>query len=82
MSSSVTTVARSSDFQRAFVAMRYFFGARGEALLQPLSTLGVAPAASDVGSGLCKSERGDRAKTLAAELGRLAAALETQGIVR
>lgn len=62
--------------------MRYFFGTRGEALLQPLSAVGVTPAASDVESRLSKSERSERAKTLAAELGRLAAALEAQGVIR
>jgi hypothetical protein len=82
MNGSVTTSARSPDFQRCFVAMRYFWGARGEGLLEPLETVGLLPAAADLLNGLCHGERAERAKALGAELGRLAAALDERGLWR
>jgi hypothetical protein len=82
MNGPITTSARSPDFQRCFVAMRYFWGARGEGLVDALSAVGVVPAAADVLSGLCHAERAERAKVLGAELGRLAVALDERGLWR
>jgi hypothetical protein len=62
--------------------MRYFWGARGEELAMPLQSLGLRPAAADALSGLCHAERSQRAHALAAELGRLATALDRRGLWR
>jgi hypothetical protein len=69
----VNSPAFSPDFQRAFVAMRYFLGARGEGLAAPL---GDAPAARATEERLTHSDRGRRAEALAAEVGRVVRALE------
>jgi hypothetical protein len=82
MSVKVTSSARSSDFQRAFVALRYFWGARGDALVDALQPVGVQPAAAAVLAGLTQSERSERARVLAAELGRIATALEQRSLSR
>jgi hypothetical protein len=76
----VTISARSSDFQRAFLALRYFWGARGPALSEGLELIATHPAAADALAGLSHSERAERAKALGAELGRVAAALEQRGL--
>jgi hypothetical protein len=82
MNGLVTISARSSDFQRAFLAMRYFFGTRGAELSDALDGLGLHPAAADVLRGLCHSERNERARVLAGELGRLATALDRRSLWR
>jgi hypothetical protein len=82
MQSSVTISVRSPDFQRAFLALRYYFGARGQALAEPLAVVGLQPGSADTLRGLCHAERGERAKALAAELGRLASALDARGLWR
>ena len=82
MTGSVTISARSPDFQRAFVAMRYFWGTRGPALADALEGVGVQAATADVLIGLCHVERTERAKALGAELGRLATALDARGLWR
>ena len=82
MNGSVTVSARSADFQRAFVAMRYFWGAREAELSTAFGGLSVTPAAADVLRGLAHHERDERARTLGAELGRIAAALEQRGLGR
>lgn len=82
MVGSVTTPARSSDFQRSFVAMRYFWGTRGPALADALEQVGVSPAAADALRGLCHPERAERAAALGSELGRLATALDERGLWR
>jgi hypothetical protein len=82
MNGSVTISARSPDFQRAFVAMRYFWGMRGPALSDALEGFGVHVVTADVVSGLCHAERTERAKALGAELGRLATALDARGLWR
>src|SRR5882672_10848646 len=64
MNGSVTISARSPDFQRAFVAMRYFWGMRGPALADALDGVGVQAATADVLTGLCHAERTERAKAL------------------
>ena len=63
------------EFQRAFVAMRYFLGARGEGLGAPL---GDAPEATVTEERLAHPERERRAETLAAEIGRVVRALEAR----
>jgi hypothetical protein len=81
-SGSVTISVRSPDFQRAFVAMRYFWGMRGPALADALEGVRVQAATADVLTGLCHAERAERAKVLGAELGRLATALDERGLWR
>src|SRR5258706_4644002 len=68
----VTISIRSPEFQRAFLALRYFWGARGEALSAPLGEL--SEGARKLLAGLDDPERSRRASTLSRELGRLAAA--------
>jgi hypothetical protein len=82
MDASVTNWARSADFQRALLAGRYLFGTRGEALVDALSSLPLAPSAADLLRGLCHSERNERARALAGELGRLSTALDERGLWR
>jgi hypothetical protein len=82
MSGLVTISARSPDFQRTFLALRYFFGARGADLSEPLSAVGLHPAAAEVHMGLGRTERSERARVLAAELGRLATTLDERGLWR
>ena len=62
--------------------MRYFWGMRGSALADALEGVGVQAATADVLTGLCHAERAERAKALAAELGRLATALDARGMWR
>jgi hypothetical protein len=82
MTGSLTISARSADFQRTFVALRYFFGARDAALGEGLEQIGTASAAADVLSALSHAERAERAKALSVELGRLATALEQRSLTR
>lgn len=56
----------SPDFQRAFVAVRYLAGTRGEALLAPLSE--PSARAKQLVSELGAEDRAQRARTLAGEL--------------
>ena len=78
----VTVPARSTEFQRSFVAMRYYFGARGEALTCALGALALQPAAADALRGLASEQKAERARVLAVELGRLAAALDERSLAR
>lgn len=78
----LTVSAKSPDFQRAFVALRYFWGARGATLSEGLEGFALAPAAADTLSGLCHAERQERARALGAELARIAAALDARGLWR
>src|ERR1041384_2840517 len=82
MNGSVTISARSPDFQRAFVAMRYFWGMRGQGLADAHDGVGLQPAAVDVLAGLCHAERAERARALGTELARLATALDERGLWR
>jgi hypothetical protein len=82
MHGTVTNWARSPDFQRAFVALRYYFGARGAALTEGLEGTPLQPAAADVVSGLCHVERDKRAQALGVEPGRPAATLDQRGLWR
>ena len=63
-------------FDRAFVALGYLLDRRGDELLKPLNT--PAPAAVDLARRLGAEERAARAQALAAELGRVVAALESR----
>jgi hypothetical protein len=64
------------------LGLRYFFGARGEALADAFADLPLQPAAADALRGLCDAQRAERAKTLAGELGRLSTALDERGLWR
>ena len=78
----VTISAKSPDFQRCFLAMAYFWGARGEALTSGLGSAALQAAAADTLRGLCHPERSERARALGVELSRLAAALDRRGLWR
>jgi hypothetical protein len=82
MTGSVTISARSADFQRAFVALRYFWGARDQTLGEGLEQVGTQPATADLVSALSRDERAERAQALGVELARLAAALEQRSLLR
>jgi hypothetical protein len=82
MNGSVTISVRAADFQRCFVAISYYYGARGAELTAALDGVGVAAAAADVVSSLGHAERSERARALGAELGRLAHELERRGAWR
>lgn len=82
MHGSVTISAKSPDFQRSFLALSYFWGARGAALTDGLTGTPLQTAAADTLSALCHAERSERARALGLELGRLAAALDQRGLWR
>jgi hypothetical protein len=63
------------EFQRAFVALRYFLGARGGDLAEPL---GEATEGANVQRRLAHPDRERRAEALAAEIGRVVRALEAE----
>jgi hypothetical protein len=65
----------SPDFARAFVAVRYFLGARGVGLGAPL---GDANATHVTEAQLGHPDRERRATALAAEVGRVVRALEAR----
>lgn len=69
--------AAGSDFERAFVAMCYFGGTRGDALLEPLGD--ASPAAERLVRRLSHEDRRERALALADELARIARALDARG---
>jgi hypothetical protein len=69
------TEARAA-FDRAFVAMSYLLERRGADLLSGLEA--PSPAAVELARRLGHPEREARARVLAPELGRLAAALEVR----
>jgi hypothetical protein len=68
------STTRDPAFERAFVAMRYFLGARGSDLAEPLG----APtrAAEELVVALQDEHRARRAERLASEVGQVARALE------
>ncbi len=72
------TSTLSPEFQRAFVAMRYFLGARGEELVAPQHAGAEVVA---VVKRLAQPDRQKRAEALAAEIGRVVRALEV-GTIR
>jgi len=63
-----------AEYQRAFVAMRYFLGARDVDLVAPL---GSAPEGDAVARRLGQPDRQKRAEALAAEIGRVVRALDS-----
>jgi hypothetical protein len=65
-------------FQRAFVAIEYFLGRRGEQLLEPLPRP-VQPA-KDLVQRLGLDDRSLRAQALAKELERIVACLEARKV--
>ncbi len=75
MDHGVTSEPFSPEFQRAFVAVRYFLGARGAGLGAPL---GEADAAKLTEKRLAHPDRERRAEALAAEVGRVVRALEAR----
>ena len=64
------------DFERAFVAVRYFLGARGVDLAAPLRAH--TKVAGELCERLAHSDRARRAETLAMEIGRVVRALEAK----
>lgn len=67
-------LARTPAFQRAFVSMRYFLGARGDDLAGPLGA--TSRAAEELALALKDEDRARRAERLANEVGQVARALE------
>ena len=64
------------EYQRAFVAVRYFLGARGEGLSAPLGQ--DAPFARALEAKLEHPDRMRRAEVLASEIGLVVRALEAR----
>jgi hypothetical protein len=64
------------EFERAFVAVRYFVGARGEDLAAPLGAS--SPTVVETLSRLRVEDRQRRAEALAAEVGRVVRALDAR----
>ncbi|HEX6272106.1 MAG TPA: hypothetical protein VFZ53_03675 [Polyangiaceae bacterium] len=64
------------EFQRAFVAMRYFLGARDEPLAAPLGDAAAVTHALE--DKLGHPDRARRAEVLAAEVGLVVRALEAR----
>jgi len=67
---------QSPDFQRAFVAVRYFLGARGDDLAAPLGEHGAHGQALAV--RLAHADRQRRAEVLAVEVGHVVRTLEAR----
>lgn len=68
----------SPEFQRAFVAVAYFSGARGDALLEGFAE--PSPRARELVAALAAEDRGQRARALAAELEIVARRLSKLGL--
>lgn len=67
----------SPEFQRAFVAIAYFSGARGDALLEAFAE--PSARARELAAALGAEDRGQRARALAAELELVARRLSKLG---
>ena len=65
---------RNERFERAFVAVCYLLGTRGEHLYEPLGS--VEAGTRQLLAGLRHASRDARASVLAAELGQIARSLE------
>jgi hypothetical protein len=77
----VTSREHGRGFVRALVATRYLLGVRGEALRSGLSGTGdTATDLSEVVAQLSHGVRQERARVLAAEVGRLMRALQSERI--
>jgi hypothetical protein len=66
------------DFERAFVAMRYFVGARGDDLAAALGEQ--SPVVAEALTRLRHEDRQRRAEALAAEVGRVVRALDARAL--
>ena len=66
-------------FERAFVAISYVLGRRGHELGQPLGAISLA--IRELIGGLSVAKQQTRAAVLAAEVGRIAQALESRRTV-
>ena len=66
----------SREFQHAFVAMSYFAGSRGAALLEPLPT--VLASTRELGVRLAHEDRNERAMALADELAKVVRSLDAR----
>jgi len=64
------------EFQRAFVATRYFLGARGAGLAAPLGNEAAVAVALE--AKLANPDRARRAEVLASEVGLVVRALEAR----
>ena len=82
MNQVVTVSARSAEFQRAFVALRYFWGARGEALEAGFGSLQPQKQVGELLSALADASQQVRAQALGTELARLTTHLEQRGLVK
>ena len=76
MTAPQTTPAARQAYERAFVAMRYFLGARGPELENALEA--PCPEARSLARDLEHSDRQRRADVLASELGHVVRALEAR----
>lgn len=65
-----------ADFERAFVAVRYFVGARGDDLAAPLGP--PSPVVVETLERLRHEDRQRRAEALAVEVGRVVRALDAR----
>jgi len=66
------------EFERAFVALRYFVGARGDEVAAPLGSGSVVGA--ETLTRLRHEDRQRRAEALAVEVGRVVRALEARAL--
>ena len=69
-------MTHSAEFQRAFVAVRYFLGARGVDLAAPLGETAVH--GHHLAERLAHADRQRRAEVLASEVGNVVRALEAR----
>jgi hypothetical protein len=69
-------LTHSPEFQRAFVAMRYFLGTRGADLAAPLGDAAVH--GHNLAERLAHADRQRRAEVLASEVGHVVRALEAR----
>jgi uncharacterized heparinase superfamily protein len=72
----VTPSRFEPDFERAFIALRYFVGARGDDLAAPLG--GESTVAAETLARLRHEDRQRRAEALAVEVGRVVRALDAR----
>jgi hypothetical protein len=72
----VTFSVRSPPFQSAFVALSYFWGARGQALQEAVPEAAQQPATRNLLKGLMHPERAERAAALAGALAQLSSELD------
>lgn len=66
------------DFERAFVALRYFLGERGAELAAPLGA--ESPVVAETLARLRHEDRQRRAEALAVEVGRVVRALDARAL--